>query len=299
MKKITFLTSVLALAACGGGSGGVAPTLETTIPVAELENTTFESGTEMRFNIEGDHIASIDFLNEDGTDTIYMKPNSNEIDKLYFGENDITVTPTEGYVETFGKHVGLQYSDFGHLYAKYDFVPTGGTETTTETINDYFIGGLNNKYLEAPETSKTFTGTAVATVNSDKTITNDGKIEFVNNFKTITTNDASLEVNLEDHEYVLNMDFSKSDTPWYTVSITDDGQMTVTDETNGKLNIEKDFQIAAGDTQTVISEVDAAFFGQNGIASEAVAQFHNTQYINGEGEDNQIYIHGAFGGIAK
>ena len=83
MKKFTILTSLLALTACGGGSGGgSAPASVSLSPdlTVGLDKMSFETtdGDTLKFNIENGNIVSMTEIEEDGSKMTYAHTDGNK-----------------------------------------------------------------------------------------------------------------------------------------------------------------------------------------------------------------------------
>ena len=291
MKKITLLTSVLALAACGGGSGGgsAVPTVDFNIPVQELANATFKSdGDKVTFGVNGDSINSVTFYDNEEIDAIvHIKPNSKDVEKITVFEEgqEYELAVTQGTLEMFGKQKGLKHTDFGYVDA---IVQENGQD---EHIRSYIIGGFNSKHIERPEATKTFHGDAYATVYSDRYSVE--KDEYTTKESYISTNNANLTVNLEEDHYLLSADFTQSENPWYKVTIDDKGDLNL----EGNVAVDKEYQVNNME-QDFYGNVSSGFFGEKGVATEVVSEFYGIG-MTGEDENHHITIDGIFGGVAK
>lgn len=100
MKKFTILTSVLALAACGGGSGGgsgVAPvpapvSLNTDIAVS-LDQMDFRTADDsvLKFNMSNGNVVSVTEINEDGDMLTYANIGNNKFQKTNYVVYDSSI----------------------------------------------------------------------------------------------------------------------------------------------------------------------------------------------------------------
>lgn len=128
-----------------------------------------------------------------------------------------------GVFTTYGRDLGLKYSDFGQGI----FILDVDGEEDTENSYEPFAGGYKFLRKDSPETAMNFTGKAVGSVSNHdfaKNVYGPATLEFDNGAET------------------LNMNFTQTtntadDTPWYNVTITrNTNNNSIVFETNGTVN---------------------------------------------------------------
>lgn len=161
-----------------------------------------------------------------------MDANGNYVDNTFDvgqinGEGKIYTG--NGIIITYGKDIGLRYSDFGQL--KYDLHWTNGNQSGDEKSYEPFAGGYKEDGIrrESPETAMNFTGKAAGSVSNDsfnKNITGNATLSFNAGVETLNM-------------YFSNTVADEDNTPWYDVQIIrnrSNGANSITFTTNNTLN---------------------------------------------------------------
>jgi len=283
MKKYVILTSMLALAAChsGGGSHHGGPAFDPVEPEIDMPSAVQQwnqkgnavnaiadkgkPGDIFTFNVDNaGNITSVSLegrtynRNGDKNEYVYTEPNKTRTIEL----------------ATLGREAGLSFADFG--YAQETEQEPGKTD------RDFYVftGGMNEKMIDTNTVKDaTFTGTAVAYIESDKP----GNI--VNQMSKV--DGATLVVDANG-AHKLTMPFSQADKPWYDV-VYNNG---LTFELSNGDKVASDFRVE-GMTQKEMY-VSKQFYGDAGSASEV------TYRVGAEYKDNatgrEVDFDAAFGG---
>lgn len=279
MKKIAILTSVLALAACGGGSGGghggipsetVKPSNLSSIDIAELENVDFSGGdSTYNFVVENGVVTKI----ESGDKEYIIDGNSYAHTSEYNGIKETEI----GTIEMLGRVAKLKYSDFGYMQrhgyqADEEFHPDGDA--------NIIAGGIQKYEVTTPTNEMIFTGTAVAALTATSDTAGEAPTAMISK-----TNDAVLTFDGTREHLIMN--FSKADNPWYDVVI--DGTV-VTISTDDETKIDSNFHMS----QPGFDLTDAGhcqkttYYGADNNPTEVIS----TAKFNGDG----VWVETAFGG---
>lgn len=317
MKKIAILTSVLALAACGGGSGhhhdgaantpgsnspdimipgGNNPTdqtkkLEPVIDISQLSQIDFstndQNGYKYKFVVNDGKIVA--FKEQDNQYAWTYHIDGDKINKITEHDavgNAYSYTDVNGKIELLGKDAGLQYSDFGYLIAT---IKGEEEEINNSTEGAIFTGGRADKLIEQPQTMADFHGTAVASINAYMpSETGYGTDEVM----IARTDDATLH--FENGAERLTMNFSQADNPWYDVVATKDA-ITLS---NGD-GIKDDMFKVSNNQDAGEHYISTKYFGDNGNVNEAVAntKFSHTGALSSDTQQHNISVDAAFGGV--
>lgn len=309
MKKLAILTSVLALAACGGGSGGssggagigdIPPVTSGAMPV---ENVTFGGGLSIQTNDKGQIVALAETWEtpegETNSVTYHIVPETGKISSIEYSDGENEGVLEDGAVQLYGRHVGLKFADFGMMYEK-KIAPGYGTDTTWSAL----LAGNPDKEIQTINGTKAFSGTAVAVIGSDTYTTGENGIVVGGDSDVMITNtdDANLVFNGTTGEYTLVMDFTKSDADkWYKVtfnSASSDKIATFSNPNNA--TIKDNFALANVSEPVLESNHDSEFhtstnfYGDNLDATEVISEL----FIGAlEGaDDRSLYFDATFGG---
>lgn len=252
-------------------------------------------------NLVEEKESTVTFKRNNDTDNTFSIYQKNGEGKIFQG----TAT-----VATYGKDLGLTYSDFGQLIVDATETDTNG-HVEHEQGFEPFAGGRTDVRREQPETAVNFKGKAFGSVSShnvDKNVFGDATLAF----------DGTTET--------LHMDFSKTektdtDTPWYDVKIVrnklaDTNYITFTDKgadipdklkfsdfnsnnTRTRNNYLVDGYNGEGDNDKTPGhawgKIDIGYYGpKNGKVTEFTGV---TQYVETRNDENgEIRMNIGFGG---
>lgn len=244
--------------------------------------------------LEKDETATAVFSRNNRTNTFDVGQLNGE-GKVYTGT---------GTVITYGRDIGLKYSDFGQF--KYDLHYVQGNESGDEKSYEPFAGGYEELRHDTPGTDMNFSGRAAGSVSSgdtDKNITGPATLAFNNGTET------------------LNMYFSgtvatSDDIPWYDVTIVrNDNTNSITftkNESSNSIPASLQFDGFNGNTKTVTDylvdgyngagydtqrdgngKLDIGYYGgRNSGVTEATGV---TQYVGHGTAEHEIRMNVGFG----
>lgn len=283
MKKYSLIALVLTLSACGGGGGGsdggnggfIAPAVNMPGNVQSWSSTTHkmvQAKTADNDDVFTFHLDSTGEILSVDYDNRHYARRGNE--NAYVNTDD-GVTRTMN-LATFGRDAGLTYADFGYAQ-EYEF-----NQYFTDREFEVFGGGaVANEYKGNQPMATTYTGTAVAYIQAD---TPTGIANQVSK-----TDDAKLVFDGAGHK-VLNMNFSKADTPWYDVALVNGHKIQLTDNDN---KVPEQFRVTDDMVQKSL-HTGQKFYGPNGATPDEVIHRLNFEMKNETGRE--IEFDGVFGG---
>lgn len=217
---------------------------------------------------------------------------------------------------TYGRDLGLQYSDFGQIKSEQDITYQDG-HTEHQYGYEAFAGGYQDPEIKkaSPDVAMNFTGKAAGAVSNngiDKNIKGDATLAFNNGTETLNM-------------YFSHTETTNDDIPWYDVKIVRNGPSgnTIAFTTNETLNenIPDNFKFnenefvnsvrtptnyhlvdgyngeGYGDktTGTGYGKLDIGYYGpRNDGVTEATGI---TQYVESLGENGEIRMNVGFGVI--
>lgn len=217
-----------------------------------------------------------------------------------------------GDMHSLGKMNGLQYSDFGYY-----------------TLDDYYFtftyeGGMNDKKVAVviPETGETvFKGTAAGQLQQNLSIDGVDQVDLEDNNKPIITNTNAATLTLKNGKETINMPFNN----WYTVTVAKSGDHIKTvdfaDE-NGVVtsqwqvnNLHIDYDTLGGsdwvhdgkpettynfgDGHHIQTTMTTAYYGDNGVSSEATGFVNHVDEFEDEHTFRQVWFSSVFGGTRQ
>ena len=111
MKKITILTSLLALTACGGGGhgGSGAPAVPFDLNTSLLNGVDAMSfqdneGATVKFKVENGNVVSVSEISEDGEELVWNRTNGNkfQLNNYYLYDTNIDTNAVRAYLNSHG-----------------------------------------------------------------------------------------------------------------------------------------------------------------------------------------------------
>lgn len=200
--------------------------------------------------------------------------------------------------ELKGGDVGLKYSDFGLMHIQTHF-----QGRDPEVISEAIAGGYQTKAVENIETAMHFEGRTIGSVQ----YRHYGDDKVIENASVPLSGRAYMEYNPGNGSQQVNLEFND----WYNVSVDTAGNInfvehdgTTTDSrfkfnsenptfTDAAVNYNKPADQMGPDTS---GEVVLNYFGENGVASEAVGYVKVGQdYDGGNGTDKSLLFNAGFG----
>lgn len=290
MKQYAIFVGVFALAACGGGGGHhgggasipdpVAPAVDMpdtvqswSVPaggdVATLGTVTAKAGDDSRtpdvFKFTLDESGKITSVNLDGA--IYTQQGGKNEYVNVRGNETQTMN-----LETLGRDAGLSYADFGYAQKL--------EEKPGDIDRDFYVfaGGYDGKEITTRPNDATYTGTAVAYIESKTP----GSIAN----RVTKTNDAKLVIDASGIS-TLTMNFPD----WYNVVVKNGTNVELT----GGGNLDSEFVMTDAMRANIHDVYNSQqFFGDGANATEVVNR------VGFEAKDintgREIEFDGAFGG---
>ena len=280
MKKLAILTSVLVLSACGGSVGGPRGALVPDMPnVPEVPEIPSEPDVKNTFTLVDDVVFygnNIFVTNDKGEiEGLYswddyqsikynLEPGTSRVVSID-GRDDDVILENAG-IQMYGKHVGLRFADFGMVYEKSYYLDYG-----VGTTWDVIAGRVPGREIEEITEAKKFKGSAVAVIGSDYSF-----YPELNDILVTDTDDAVLSFYDNTGEYLMTMDFTKSDgEKWYKVDHYKKGDKEYVVFTNPEnIEIKDEFKVLNSYVSTGVGNafITSAhgFYGENGIVSEAL-----------------------------
>ncbi len=173
---------------------------------------------------------------------------------------------------TFGRDIGLQYSDFGQILLS--------ANNSSNPGYGMFAGGYDDKKIDVKNidnaTEMMFTGTAIANVKLEE------------EEKLLAPAEATLTFNPSTQTEELNMSFSD----WHDVQITRSGDNDAVFEFSNFTGENEDWAIVGTDVYK--QQFETTYYGANGTPTEATAAFG---YVEQDRGGTELRFGGAFGGV--
>lgn len=188
-------------------------------------------------------------------------------------------TDEELTIQSYGKKVGLSYTDFGNLFTKTREHDANGNVTGNSQTSDAFAGGYEYKKIADTaiaanmkvDTEMNFKGRAVGTVENNSTddrLLVDGSATL--NFKQ--TGEQTLKANFSEGS-------ATGSTAWYDTVLTKNanGTYDIAFDNTKNVTIDDKFKGAQNINSNTNNMAEINYYGDAGNASEASGIIHYTE----------------------